>query len=283
MVQDLEPFAQRAGLPDIGWGFARVRVEAGERVVASASVVDTLTNDATTVPAAREPGEALPDALVQWLEIAAHLPGLSGGGWRTDLVARNPSGSDATVDLALHTSDGEVIARDAVPGLHQGVFEDVVGLLGVEGKGALEIRSSVTLELGARIFNQDEPGTYGQSLMASNSREGLVSGEFAWLVGLRQKTDEYRTHISVTNSGTEPAAVRVTLFATDGTELVSYPLEVRPGMTRQDLQPFKWRAGQPDLGWGFARVEAVSGRGVFTSASVIDSRTNDAVTVTMQR
>ncbi len=42
---------------------------------------------------------------------------------------------------------------------------------------------------------------------------------------------------------------------------------------------FRTRAGSPDLGWGFATVTVVSGNGIVTSASVIDSRTNDATTI----
>ena len=54
------------------------------------------------------------------------------------------------------------------------------------------------------------------------------------------------------------------------------------GTTVQDLEPFRTRASSPNLGWGYATVEVVSGDGVHTSASVIDSRTNDATTIPMK-
>jgi hypothetical protein len=58
---------------------------------------------------------------------------------------------------------------------------------------------------------------------------------------------------------------------------------VPPGKVVQDLEPFAARVGEPNLGWGLAKVEALIGSGILTSASVIDSRTNDAITVPMRR
>jgi hypothetical protein len=51
VVQDTEPFAQRAGAPDLDWGFATVTVLEGTNIRTSASVIDMKTNDPTTIPA----------------------------------------------------------------------------------------------------------------------------------------------------------------------------------------------------------------------------------------
>ncbi len=51
VVQDLEPFANRASKPDLGWGFATVTVLSGSNIQTSASVIDRITNDPTTIPA----------------------------------------------------------------------------------------------------------------------------------------------------------------------------------------------------------------------------------------
>ncbi len=53
VVQDLEPFATRAGRPNSGWGFAKLTVTSGRAILASASVVDSITGDATTIPMKR--------------------------------------------------------------------------------------------------------------------------------------------------------------------------------------------------------------------------------------
>ncbi len=50
VVQDLQPFAKRAGAGNLGWGFARVEVIDGGPVLASASVIDSRSNDPTTIP-----------------------------------------------------------------------------------------------------------------------------------------------------------------------------------------------------------------------------------------
>jgi len=50
----------------------------------------------------------------------------------------------------------------------------------------------------------------------------------------------------------------------------------------QDLEPFRTRANNPNLGWGFAKLVVTSGNGVVGSASVIDGRTNDATTIPMK-
>ena len=50
-VQDLTPFATRANKPDLGWGFATIKVIDGFNVNASASVIDAQTNDPVTIPA----------------------------------------------------------------------------------------------------------------------------------------------------------------------------------------------------------------------------------------
>ncbi len=52
---------------------------------------------------------------------------------------------------------------------------------------------------------------------------------------------------------------------------------------KQDPEPFKRRASQPNIGWGFAEVEVLSGSGILASASVVDSVTNDATTIPFKR
>ena len=49
-LQLQEPFLRIAGREDIDAGYASVTVEAGEGVIAYASVIDNATNDPTTVP-----------------------------------------------------------------------------------------------------------------------------------------------------------------------------------------------------------------------------------------
>jgi hypothetical protein len=223
---------------------------------------------------------------VYWAEIAAHSTGVKNSLWRTDVTARNMVTMPADVEFILHTVSGTVTSESTISGGEQGVFEDIVGAMGVEGNGALEICSTQPLEVVARVFNEaaakSEGGTYGQFIDGQPGGLGLAQGQSARLLGLRQMSGAYRTNISVTNTGLDPAEVRITLYNNSGTELTSYTLEVGSGKVEQDLQPFKNRAGKPNLGWGFAVVEVVEGSGILSSASVADAVTNDATTIPMK-
>ena len=71
-----------------------------------------------------------------WLDNAAHLPGLFGSQWRTDVVARNTGIGDADVEFRLHSPAGVQLFTNTISPRDQGVFEDIVGMMDYEGKGA---------------------------------------------------------------------------------------------------------------------------------------------------
>jgi hypothetical protein len=221
---------------------------------------------------------------VYWLDVAANLAGSHGSQWVTDLVLFNQAETAADISFVLHGDDGQHTAPASVVAGAQGVFEDVVGdTLGLEGKGLLEVRSSNPLRGAARIYNLGDEGTFGQGFALHAADEGLTAGDTAWLLELRQERDRYRTNIAVANTGDVDAQVQIFLLATDGSELHAFTLDLEPGELTQVIEPFANRAGRPDLGWGLARAEVITGSGVVVSASVVDSRTNDATTVPMQR
>jgi N-acetylneuraminic acid mutarotase len=221
---------------------------------------------------------------VYWQEVAASLAGSHGSQWATDLVLFNEAETESNISFILHGDDGQYTASATVVAGAQGVFEDVVGgTLGIEGKGLLEVRSSNPLRGAARIYNLADEGTFGQGFALHAAEEGLTAGDTAWLLELRQQRNRYRTNIAVANTGDVDAQVRISLLATDGNELHAFTLDLEPGELIQDIEPFAKRAGRPNLGWGLARAEVITGSGVLVSASVVDSRTNDATTVTMQR
>lgn len=51
VLQDVEPFANRAKMPDLDWGFATVTVIKGKNVRTMGALIDMRTNDPTTIPA----------------------------------------------------------------------------------------------------------------------------------------------------------------------------------------------------------------------------------------
>jgi DNA-binding beta-propeller fold protein YncE len=219
----------------------------------------------------------------QWVDLAARVSGINGSDWRTDVTMRNTAEAATRVELILHTPDGVRPAWSVVSPGAQGVFENVVELLGYEGKGVLEMCSDQRLIAGCRLYSPLGSGTVGQEIPVYAAGAGLNAGESAWLVGLRQETSKWRTNISVSNTGAQPAKVKVTLYRTDGALLGAFDLTVAGLAVVQEVEPFRRRVGQPDLGWGFARVSVDEGAGILASASMVDSRTNDPTTVRMSR
>jgi hypothetical protein len=212
-----------------------------------------------------------------WLGAVIHESGLHGSEWRSDVVISHRADRRVAFDLVLHTIDGEIRAGASIDVGEQGVFEDIVGLLGYEGAAALEIQTNHPITVTSRTYSEAHPGTYGAFLQGHRGSECFGTGT---LYGIRQVEGRFRTNISVTNTTSESREVQITLYRTDGLRLARYSLDVGPRMLVQDLQPFKNRAAQPDLGWGYASVNG--GRGILAFASVIDSRTNDALIVPLR-
>jgi hypothetical protein len=195
----------------------------------------------------------------------------------------NQAQYDAEIKFLLHTAGREPSATNVVPADHQGVFEDIVGTLDHRGFGALEIRSDAPLAVAAAMYNVSPEGTAGDSLVGCESSQGLEAGDTAWLPGLRQMWESWRTNIIVTNLGDGPARVRITLYNDSGDELAGYSMRIPPKGVEQDESPFANRAWRPNTGWGFARVFVEKGRDVFVKATVVDCRTNDAISVPMKK
>jgi len=217
---------------------------------------------------------------VYWTEIAGHLPGNAGSQWRTDLVTRNLGAQNASLKFVFHQAGGNVEGTASVAGSGQKGFEDIIGTLGLTNAlGALEICSDQPLLVMGRIFNEAADGTFGQNVDGHVADLGYSTGQTISLIGLRQKTDLYRSNIIVTNGGTTEAQVSITLFDADGNSLTTYALTIPAGQVINDSDAFAQRAGKPDVGWGFATVTVLKGTNIRTMGSLIDSRTNDPTTV----
>jgi len=117
-----------------------------------------------------------------WLANAAHLAGMFGSHWLTDVAARNLGTGTAHVQFRLYSSDGVEHLFESVGSGAQGTFLDLVGLMGYEGKGCIEVRSDQPLQVSGRIFNQADEGTFGQYVDGYKPTDGLSSGESATLL-----------------------------------------------------------------------------------------------------
>lgn len=217
---------------------------------------------------------------VYWSEVAGHIEGAAGSQWRTDMVTRNLGGSEANVKFILHQATGDLVGSGKVGGGAQKAFEDVVGQMGATSAlGSLEICSDQPLLVQGRIFNEAEEGTFGQSMDGQVADVGYGAGQTINLIGLRQKSGLYRSNLSVTNGGTTEAQVSVTLFDATGASLKTFTITVPAGKVVMENEPFRTRANNPDVGWGFATVTVLKGTNVWSTASLIDARTNDPTTI----
>jgi hypothetical protein len=245
------------------------------------------TTPGGTVPAAIGGGigngagaVACTTSYVYWTEIAGHAPGNAGSQWRTDLVARNLDTSTASVRFILHQTGGNLESTGTIAGSSMRAFEDVTADMGGESNtGSLEICSDRPLLVFSRVFNQGDKGTFGQNLDGRVANLGYAAGQTVSLIGLRQKTDAYRSNLVVTNGGTTEAEVAIILYDSNGGSLTAYNLTIPPGAARQDLEPFKNRANAPDVDWGFATITVLKGTNVIMSGSMIDMKTNDPTTI----
>jgi len=140
-----------------------------------------------------------------WVELVANTPGEAGSFWRSDLVVHNTAGMEASLELNLHTENGISTWMTQAGPMAQLVLEDVVASMGAGGVGSLEICSNQPLEVVSRTYSDSGQGSVGQFL------DGLVAGQTARLLGLRQLSGTYRSNISVTNASPMSAQVTVVL------------------------------------------------------------------------
>jgi hypothetical protein len=277
VVQLNRPFATRANREDVAAGYAVLTVVQGEELSAYGSVVDAGTNDPTTVPLRSDDG-----ARGQWIAAAAHADGAAGSVWRTDLALLNRSDVAAQVEVRYQSGTGELSLQRQLFEGQLLVIEDVVGELGADGSGALEIRSDLPVLAGSRTYSVDASGSFGQYLDGVATTDALAEGDTALLPQLAQNA-QYRTNIGLVNTGAEQAAVTIDLLDADGETLATVDRDLAPGALEQLHEPFVRFAGQSDLSAAYAVVTVTSGSGVLCYASMVDNHSNDPTTIPMTR
>jgi PKD repeat protein len=275
--QENRPFSTKASQTAMASGYARVTVNAGTGILASASVIDNATNDPTTIPMKYAPTANL----IQWLPVISHASGAQSSVWRTDLSLLNLGTSTATAQMYLYPTSGQVLATEIVPPGSQTILADVAYRFNFSGGSAsLSIASDQPVVLSSRTYNQGSTGTFGQDYVSSVPSAGAASGGVVYLPQLIEN-GSYRTNIALTNSGPDNATATVELFA-GGTKLTDYTVSLNPGDWKQENRPFYNKASQTNMAYGYAKITVTTGSSVLATASVIDNATNDPTTVPMK-
>jgi hypothetical protein len=213
-----------------------------------------------------------------WVAVAARAEGVGGSLWRTRLGLFNREAVAALADLRLRTAEGLASATVAVPAGGQVVIDDVVGFIGTDGNGSLEVMSDQPLTVGSRTYNLSVNGTYGQYLDGVDPAVTLAAGDTVWLTLLEESPD-FRTNIGFTNTSEGGARVRATLFDSSGTVLAVFERTIPAGRNVQENQVFVNRAGTSDVRAALASVTVLSGQGVIVYGSVVDNLTGDPTTI----
>jgi len=216
-----------------------------------------------------------------WVPAAAHASGDAGSQWRTDLGVFNPSDRTATVRVIYHDgSTNPALTRSLDSGASL-LLEDLVGMLGVSGSGALEILADEEVHITSRTYNQGASGTFGQYLDGTDPVMALANGEEAQLPHLREDSS-YRTNIGMLNTSSSAARVEIKLYDGQGALLTTFERALNPGILVQENRPFFNRAHRTNIDRGYAIIKVVSGSAVLTYGSVIDNQTQDPTTIPMK-
>jgi hypothetical protein len=214
-----------------------------------------------------------------WVATAAHVSGVGGSQWRTNLGAFNPSGSLVNALIRYRRTGGGAFSKTvSIPAGGQMVLDDVVGFVGSAGTGSLEVSSDEELIVGSRTYNLSVAGTYGQYLDGHRPSEAFSAGDTVWLTML-EETSAFRTNIGFTNSGDSSALLQVTLFNSFGGQLTTFPVTVPEGANVQENQPFLNRAGSSNIRAATASVQILSGSGLIVYGSVVDNISGDPTTI----
>jgi len=277
LQQENQPFSSHAHRSDIQRGSARVVVLSGNGVVAYASVIDNQTQDPTTIPMKTDSTEIREG----WVAAAAHAAGSQGSQWRTDLGLLNRQASAAQVTITLHAGTSNyTLSRNVGPGVQE-LLSDVVGMMGVNASGSLEISSDIPVFVTSRTYNEGSSGTFGQFLDGNSPERGISAGQEVYLPQLSENS-AFRSNVGMVNTSNSNASVDVVLLSSAGNTVGQFSKTLAPGESWQKNSPFSSVAQQSNLTGGVAKVKVNTGSGIIAYASVVDNQTNDPTTIPMK-
>jgi len=229
----------------------------------------------------KSPAIGHPGAHVQIVPASAHVSGLSGTSWVSDLVLWNGNATTARANLYfLHSGHNNSGAKGRVATIPAGAslkLADVVHTVFGQShaSGAILVGSDQELTVTSRTYNDASTGTYGQFIAGAPVEQGTGANTPGRLIQLTRNED-YRTNIGFANGTASALDIDVTMFGADGAPLRTRAFTLAPYGFHQETDIIG-----ADVADGYALVSSsTSGAVFFTYASVIDNRTGDPVFVT---
>jgi PKD repeat protein len=216
------------------------------------------------------------------LPVVTRSPGLLGTFFRTELTLENvaPVPQAVAIHFVPGGSGGEAgrMARSIVLApFEQVVIPDLLlDTFGIEqATGSLTIEPSKGKVLGgARIFNTDLRGSFGQRAEARPPGEALGEGETGHLPAL-EASEARRTNVGLTEVAGETVHVELVLFDAEGSELGRRTIALAP-FEQMQLNGLFEALGAPEA-TGRAEIGVRDGAGkVLGWSSVVEATTGDA-------
>ncbi len=215
---------------------------------------------------------------------SAHVSGVAGSNWRTDLEITAVGGNSATFSISLLEERrannnplqvlGSIEAGEAVR------FSDVLGeTFGFEGIAALRITPITGQIVGSsRTYNDSPNGSYGQFIPAQTATQAAQFGEEALLLQLANNPvveGGFRSNIGLVNLVDDDLRVRIVLYHADGTQLGSIS-RIMAAFAYEQINDVLGVVGMSRVDDAYAVVRTEDQGGAFIAyASVIDNQTND--------
>ena len=250
--------------------------------LAWASVVDNLSGDAVFVPPIQPLGGDI------YIPAAAHVDGLNGAVWRTDLEITGDPHLPIAYRLEWLPADTDNSLPNGVdftlePGQARRHLDVVGDDLGTTGAGALRVRMLDGHALvTSRTYTVTDAGSFGQFVAGQPAAAAVPFGAESVLVHLRQSADlmtGYRSNIGVVNTSADATDIVIDCFAADGASLGAIPFTLPPFATHQ-VNRILAELAPEGVDLASAVVTTTTAGGSFLAyASVIDNRSNDPIFV----
>jgi len=222
---------------------------------------------------------------------AAHIPGVGGSVWRTDLEikATGPGGASFAISLLEHgrnNNDPLRVTASVGPGQAVRYVDAVQGLFGHEGAAALSIIPITGQILGTtRTYDDNPEGTHGAFIPALPMTQAASFGDEAVILQLSSspsENDGFRTNLGVVNLTDESLMVRIDLFPPEGSRIGTLNRQLKPREYRQVNDIINRIDGtQVDDAYAVVTTPTVDGKFV-AYASVVDNASQDSIFIPAQ-
>jgi hypothetical protein len=226
---------------------------------------------------------------ILYIPAAAHVAGVGGSSWRTDLEI-TAIGGDADFTIALLEKNQD---NSSPMEMHSSVgagwttrFNDVLSLFTFDGSAALRITPTYGLVMAtSRTYNDDPGGTFGQFIPANPEHRAIRFGQEAKIIQLSRSattSSGYRTNIGFVNTTGKWIRVEVKLLLANGTVLGTESYGLKP-YEHDQVNDIFGKVTNNAVVAGYAVVwTSTAGGTFFAYASVVDNMSGDAIYIPAQ-